>query len=321
VLRATGSDGAIVEAMEVDDAAAAETAVSDGDVDAALLPTDEGYEIVGDEEVDSDLGTALGQAVTAVVVQGNADAQGVDLAALNAGTQVEQRMLDPGAGDSEARSTVAFAFSLVFLMTALGYGMAIAQSVVQEKESRVVEILAAAIPIRALLWGKILGNTVLALGQLLLVVGVGVAGMLLTGRSELLSGVGPAVVWYVAFFVLGFLALAALWSVAGSLAGRQEDLQSTTLPMQMLLFIPYFVSALAGDRVNEVMSLVPIASTMVMPSRMAQETVPSWQIGVAIGATLVAAVVFVRIGSRIYERTLLHSGGKISLREAVASAR
>lgn len=311
------ADATTVTAVEVADADAAEQAVTDGDAEAALLPTDDGYELVGETEVDPALAAAASQTVSGVQLQANAEEQGVDLAALNAGTQVDQRFLDPDAEDSGTRSTIAFAFTLIFLVTALGYGMTIAQSVVQEKESRVVEILAAAIPIRSLLWGKILGNTALALGQLVVVVVVGVVGMVVTGRGDVLSGVGPAVAWYVVFFVLGFLALAALWAVAGSLSSRQEDLQSTTLPMQMLLFIPYFVAAFASDAVNVVMSMVPVASSMIMPARMAEGAVPAWQIGVAIAATVAAAVLFVRVGSRIYERTLLRSDGRIGLREAL----
>ncbi|QIK67261.1 ABC transporter permease [Nocardioides sp. HDW12B] len=315
-LTAAGED-ASVSATEVSDAAAAEQAVTDGDVDAALLATDDGYELVSEDGADPGLAAATTQTVSGLALQANAEEQGVDLEALDAGTAVDQRSLDPDAEDAGTRSTIAFAFTLVFLVTALGYGMTIAQSVVQEKESRVVEILAAALPIRSLLWGKILGNTVLALGQLLVVVAVGIAGMVVTGRGDVLAGVGPAVAWYVVFFVLGFLALAALWAVAGSLSSRQEDLQSTTLPMQMLLFIPYFVSAFAGEGVKTVASMVPVASTMIMPARMAEGDVPVWQIGVALLATVAAAVLFVRIGSQVYERTLLRSGGRIGLREAM----
>jgi ABC-2 type transport system permease protein len=315
-LRQGGSEGATLTPRVVD-ADAAEDLVAAGDVDVALLPTGDGYELVGDDEVDTALGGALGAAVSSAALSVNAAEQDVDLAALNAGSQVDQRLLDPQADESGARSAVAFAFALVFLMSALGFGMAIAQSVTQEKESRVVEILAAAVPIRSLLWGKILGNTVLALGQVLLVVLVGVVGLAVTGRGELLAGIGPAVVWYVAFFVLGFLALAALWSVAGSLVSRQEDLQSTTLPAQMVLFVPYFVAAFGSEEVRTVMSMLPIVSTMVMPGRMAEGAVPAWQIGVAIVLTVLAAVAFVRIGSRIYERTLLRTGGKIGYREAL----
>ena len=201
-------------------------------------------------------------------------------------------------------------------MTALGFGMSIAQSVTQEKESRVVEILAAAVPIRSLLWGKIIGNTVLALGQVVLLVAVGLVGLAVTGRRELLTGISWAALWYVLFFVLGFLALAALWSVAGSLASRQEDLQATTMPGQLILIVPYFISVLASEQIQTIVSMLPIVSTMVMPGRMAQGDVPWWQIAVAIAATLVAAAVFVRVGSRLYERTLLRTGGRIKYRDA-----
>lgn len=311
------SEGATVDARVVDDRDAAETLVRDGDVDAALLPTDDGYEVLGDDGVDAQLSTALSGAVAGQAMQANAAAEDVDLEALYAGTTVEERLLDRNADESGARSLVAFAFALIFLLTAMTFGMTIAQSVVQEKESRVVEILAAAVPLRALLWGKIAGNSVLALGQILLMAGVGVAGLVLTGRDDLLAGIGPAIVWYIVLFVLGFLALAALWSVAGSIASRQEDLQSTTLPGQLILFVPYFIATFADEEVQTVVSMLPIVSTMVLPGRMAQGDVPAWQVAVAILATLAAAVVLVRVGSRIYERTLLRTGGKLGYREAL----
>lgn len=319
-LRATSLPDAELTVESVDDVAAAEQLVAEGEADVALLESGSGYEVVGDEEVDTVLRAALTGAVTAQVLAENAAEQGVDLEALNAGTSVSERLLSPNAEQSEARSVVAFGFALVFFMTALGFGMTISQSVVQEKESRVVEILAAAVPIRAMLWGKIAGNTLLALGQVVLIAAVAVVGMLLTDRGDLLSGIGPAVLWYIAFFVLGFVTLASLWSVAGSLASRQEDLQSTTMPGQLLLIVPYFVAVLAGEQVRVVFSMLPIVSTMIMPGRMAEGAVPWWQIAVAIVVTVAAAVVFVRVGSRLYERTLLQTSGKISYRQALAAA-
>lgn len=315
-LRASDSPGSTITVERVDDVRAAERLVRDGEADVALVRTGAGYELVGDDEVDPVLGNPLSGAVAQDVLSDNAAAQGVDLAELTENTQVDQRLLDPNADESGARRVVAFAFALVFFMTALGFGMTIAQSVVQEKESRVVEILAAAVPIRAMLWGKIIGNTLLALGQVVLLVVVGLVGLAVTGRRELMSGISWAAAWYVAFFVLGFLTLAALWSVAGSLASRQEDLQATTLPGQMILLVPYFASVIANDQWQTAMSMLPIVSTMIMPGRMAQGDVPWWQVGVAIGVTVVAAVVFVRVGSRLYERTLLRTGGRIRYREA-----
>ena len=315
LLQADNPDASIT-VEEVDDLAAAEVSVREGDADAALVRGDDGYELLGDDEIDTGLRAALTTAVSRDVLERNAAAQGVDLEALNEGTDIGVRLLDENADESGARSVVAFAFALVFFMTALGFGMSIAQSVTQEKESRVVEILAAAVPIRSLLWGKIIGNTVLALGQVVLLVAAGLVGLAVTGRRELLTGISWAALWYVLFFVLGFLALAALWSVAGSLASRQEDLQATTMPGQLILIVPYFISVLASEQIQTIVSMLPIVSTMVMPGRMAQGDVPWWQIAVAIAATLVAAAVFVRVGSRLYERTLLRTGGRIKYRDA-----
>ena len=316
VLTATTSPGATIDTQEYDAPARVDVAVADGDADAGLV-SDGGYVLVGDDGIDPALHAALTAAVGEWVLQGNADAAAVDLAALREGTAAEVRLLDPNADEADARSGVAFTFVVIFLITAMTFGMTIASSVVQEKESRVVEILAAAIPIRATLWGKIVGNTLLAVAQIVFIAAVGVVGLLVTDQGDLLRGVGWSILWYIGFFLLGFLTLASLWSVAGSIAGRQEDLQSTTLPGQMLLLVPYFVAALGGEQARTVLSMLPVVSTMVMPGRLAEGAVPWWQIAVAVSVTVVAAVVFVRLGARLYERTLLRTGTKLSYREAL----
>ena len=296
---------------------AAEQAVREGEVDAALLPAGGGYQVVGDGEIDDVTGQALAATVASTVLTQNARTMDVDLDRLQDGTMVDERLLDPDAKDAGLRKLASFLFVLVFYVTALGFGMTIAQSVTQEKESRVVEILAAAVPIRALLWGKIAGNTVLAIGQVVLLVVAGAVALLVSGRGDDLSVVGPAMGWYVVFFVLGFVALASLWSVAGSLASRQQDLQATTMPSQILLFAPYLLAVTAGEGVKTVVSMLPVVSTMMMPARMAEGSVPGWQVAVAILTTLVAAVLMVRVGARAYERTLLRTGDRIGYREAL----
>ena len=124
--------------------------------------------------------------------------------------------------------------------------------------------------------------------------------------------------WFVVFFVLGFVALAGLWAVAGSLATRQEDLGSTTLPGQMILMIPFFFSVFAGSSAKTIASFVPIASSMSMPGRMLTEDVPLWQPLVAIAVLLAATVLIIRLGARLYERTLLQTGRRLGYREALA---
>nr|MCW2729075.1 transporter permease [Aeromicrobium sp.] len=310
-------DGSSAEPRELASAEAAEQAVRDGDIDAALVPTDDGYEVIGDKEIDGTLSAALTSAASGQVLESNAEEQGVDLGELTAGSAVSERLLDADAEDAGSRQVAAFVFVLLFYVTAVTFGMTIAQSVVQEKESRVVEILAAAVPIRALLWGKIAGNTVLALGQIVVLVVTGVAALAATGENGLLSSIGPAMAWYVVFFVLGFVALAGLWAVAGSLASRQEDLGSTTMPGQIILFAPYILAVAAGEGVKTVVSLVPVLSAMIMPARMAEGGVPAWQIAVALGGNVIGAFLLVRFAARLYERTLMRTERKIGFGEAL----
>jgi ABC-2 type transport system permease protein len=313
-------DRVTLTADRVADTRAAERAVESGDADAALVATSDGYEILGDSEVDGTVSQALRTAVSATALERNAAAQDVDLTALQSGTVSQERLLDPASKDAGLRQAAAFGFILLFFITALGFGMSIAGSVTQEKESRVVEILAAAVPIRQLLWGKIAGNTVLAIGQVVLLVVAAAIGLGATDRLSGLGVIAPAMLSYVGFFLVGFVALASLWAVAGSLASRQQDLQSTTMPAQMLLMIPYFLFFFAGDTVKEVVSMVPVVSTMMMPARMAEGGVPAWQIAVGLVGTVVVAALMVRVGASIYERTLLRTGDKISYREALTAA-
>ncbi|MFC5679080.1 ABC transporter permease [Aeromicrobium endophyticum] len=310
-------DGSTARPQQVASAAAAEKAVRDGDADAALIATDDGYEMVGKEEIDSTLSTALTTAGSTAALTANADRQGVDLAELQKGSAVSERLLDPADGDAGARQLAAYVFLILFYITAITFGMSIAQSVVQEKESRVVEILAAAVPIRAMLWGKIAGNTLLAFAQILLLAIAGIASLAATGETGLLTALGPAVGMYVVFFVLGFVALAGLWAVAGSLASRQEDLQSTTMPGQVLLFAPYIIAFSAGAGVKTVVSMLPIMSAMLMPSRMAEGGVPVWQIAVAVVVNVLGAIGIVRLAARLYERTLMRTERKIGFGEAL----
>jgi len=256
--------------------------------------------------------------VSQSVLQANAADLDVDLDELSAGTTATTSLLEPEPENSGARTGVATVMVILFLMTAMIFGLQIAQSVTQEKESRVVEILAAAVPIRALLWGKIAGNTVLALGQVVLVVLAGVGAALVMGESAFLGDVGWALVWFLVLFLLGFVAMATLWAVAGSLASRVQDINSTTLPIQAVLFLPYFAVFSGNDNVTQVFSMLPISATMVMPMRLATESVPAWQLGVAIGGTILAAVLLVRLGVKIYERSLLRTGNKLGYREALS---
>lgn len=312
------ADNTTLTPKTYDDVAAAKAAVRADKVDAALVVTKDGFELLGDRSVDDAIERSVTAAAASTALQRNAAAQDVDLSELQSGTTTTTTLLDPDAKNADVRKAAAYVLVILFFLVAISFGMPIAQSITQEKESRVVEILAAAVPLRSLLWGKVVGNTLLAIGQVVSLLGVAAIALAATGMGDQLRSIAPALLWYVPFFLLGFGALATLWAVAGALASRQQDLGSTTLPVQMLLMVPYFLYFSGSERVQEIVSMVPVVSMVIMPSRLAEGGVPAWQIGVAVVGTLVAAGLLIQLGARVYERALLRTGNKLGYREALS---
>lgn len=318
VQQAAGGDD--YRASSHDSARSAEAAVSDGDADLALVGDDGGpWTLIGEDAVDPDAGSLLAAAVAQRSFTANADRLGVDPADLTAGAEVDQRVLDPQPSDAGPRRGAAFTMALIFYIVALLYGLTIAQSVVSEKESRVVEILAAAVPTRSLLWGKILGNSALALAQITVMVVAAFATLAVLGDTALLGGIGPALAWLIPFFALGFAALAAMWSAAGAMASRNEDIATTSMPMQMVLVGAYMFGGLASGTALTIGSFVPIFSALVMPSRIAQGPVPLWQILLALAVNALFAWLLVRLGAALYDRSLMQTSRKVGFREALRS--
>lgn len=283
----------------VPDVAAAEALVKSGDVEAAVVPTDDnatGTEVIFATEADAALVSQLS-------------------------VQPQVTILDPDADGSAGflLYIVSLGFGLVFFVSATTFGASIAQSVVEEKQTRVVEILMSAIPVKALLAGKVLGNSILAFGQILAIAALSVIGLTVTGQSELLAGLGTPVVWFVVFFVLGFILLAALFAAAGSLVSRQEDIGSTTTPITMLIMIPYFAVILFNDNplVMTIMSYVPFSAAVGMPVRLFVGSAQWWEPILSLVILAVTAALVILLGSRIYENSLLKMGGRVKLSEAL----
>ncbi|WP_147917505.1 ABC transporter permease [Ruania zhangjianzhongii] len=311
---AGGGDDLQVTGYDSEDALRA--AVLEGEVNVGLLASPDGYTLIGADEIDATLQRSLSTAVEEHVLSQNAEAAGTSLAELREGATVSTELLGADAGRATAAQVAGFIFAFLFYMAAIMFGMTIANSVLEEKQNRVVEILATAIPIRQILYGKVLGNSLLAFGQIALfgivaLIGVNVAGMA-TDVGWILGASG----WFIAFFVAGFIALAAVWAVLGSLASRSEDLQSNTGPIIAVIMVALFAGLFAQGTVLQVASFIPVVSSVAMPVRLLAEQVPLWQPIVSLLVTVAAAGLLIRLGERIYQRAVMHSGSAISWRQA-----
>lgn len=230
-------------------------------------------------------------------------------------------LLEPGAVDDRVLYLVSFAFALVFFMFSMS-GIGIAQSVVTEKQTRIVEILAATVPVRALLTGKIAAYSLLTFGQ------VGVLALLTPialragEQSALLTLIAPALGWFVPFFILGYVLLAAMWAVAGALVSRMEDLGSSSSLVTLLVMLPYlgvtFFSR--NDLVLTILSYVPFSAAVAMPVRMFTGEPQLWEPFVSLGVLAVALVACVLVASRLYTGSLLQTGARVKLSRAWAGA-
>ncbi|TRY18837.1 ABC transporter permease [Tessaracoccus rhinocerotis] len=296
-----------------------DSAIEAGSIDAGISRTDDGWDLVV-ESIETSTG-AIQSAITKYVTATNAEALGIDPAELEVGSQVEVRLAgEQVADDAVVALVTGMVFSVLFFMSAMFYGLQIAQSVVEEKESRLVEILSAAVPTRDLLVGKALGNTIMALGQLLLFIAMGAIGVSITEFGAFLPVLLPNIGWFVLFFVVGFAALSTLWAATGAMATRVQDINNTTMPLMMILMVVYLAGFFARGSLATVLSYVPVVSSVVMPQRLLNGTAGWLDALVALLLCGVFMVFSIRLGSLIYRRGLMKTSGILKLGELFSKA-
>lgn len=289
--------GDAFEAELTADTEAARDAVADGEVDYAVVPSAEhptGLEIISEREAPTGLINLLSVAP-------------------------EVTLLDADAPDPLLVYFIGLGFGLVFFFSALTFGMTIAQSVVEEKQSRIVEILLATVPARAILAGKVLGCSLLAFTQVALYAAAGLLGIAINGAELNLEGLGEPILWFVVLFIFAFISLAALYGAAASLVSRQEDLSAASSPIMMLIMIPYFLIIMFSNNetVLAVMSYIPFSAPVAVPMRVYLDSSEVWENFVSLGILIVTAVLCIQLASAIYERSVLKMGAAVKWSQAL----
>ena len=313
-------DNVAVTLVELDDDAAAKAALTEDEVDAWLHPVDGGWELTSESSEQDSLTNLVQVVVRQQVLAENAAGVGTTVEALEAGSAVSTAFLRGDAEKAAVAQAVGFVFVFLFYFAALIFGMQLASSVIEEKQSRIVEIIAAAIPLRHLLAGKVLGNTALAMIQLMIYLAVGLVGLSFTPYKSYVPALSGPTAWFIGFFFAGFVALACLWAVAGSLASRTEDLQATSTPLTMLMLAMFFGGVSLDGRSQVIASYIPPVSAVAMPKRILAGGVEWWEPLLALGLLAAFAAVTVWVGERLYRRALLQTGGRVSLRQAWSAA-
>lgn len=231
---------------------------------------------------------------------------------------IDERVLEP---DEQAAGNFEVSFlSVLGMFFAIGlYSQWVMSGVLEEKSTRVVEVLLGAINPRQLVAGKVIGVGGLGLLHLVILTAVGGTAALVTGAELPQAGVS-AVLTAIVWFLLGYGFYAMLSAVAASLISRQEDLQVAFLPILVVAMGSYVFSVGAAQdpdgTVARVGSLVPSVSPFVMPALAAQEAVSLSEQAAAAGIMLVTIWLLAMLGGRVYSGAVLRFGPRIKLREA-----
>jgi ABC-2 type transport system permease protein len=229
--------------------------------------------------------------------------------------------------DADADAEAGFAFFAVLLLYGqlLTYGYWVAAGVVEEKASRVIEIVLSAVRPRQLLAGKVLGLGVLALGHLLLIAAIGLGAAAATGALDVTGQMVSATALALAWFVAGYAFYSCAFACAGALVPRQEELQAATMPLTMAILVSFFVSFAVNDNPDgtlaHVTAFIPTTAPLTMPGRIITGDAGALEIVASFVVTLAAAAALIPLAARIYEGGVLRTGSAVKLREAWRSAR
>ncbi|MBC9718872.1 ABC transporter permease [Streptomyces sp. TRM66268-LWL] len=300
-----------------DSAAQVRDAVRSGDVEAGLVRTDQGWTLLGNTDRDDTAATWIGAAVQAAALEANATAQGTSLDALTQGATLQHTLLSPGDTPRSVVRTATFFFGFLFYLAAILLGTSLATSIVEEKQNRVVEIIASSVRLRDLLIGKIVGSTTLALAQMLAFTAAAAIGLVAAGESKTLSQVTAGLGWFLVYYVVGIVVLACVFAAAGAIASRSEDIQSTTTPVTAITAIVFIAGISASGAAQTILSFVPLASTITMPTRIVAGDTTWWEPAASLAVSVAAAALIILASERIYRRALMQTGGKLSFRQAL----
>ncbi|CAI7977420.1 ABC transporter permease [Parafrankia sp. BMG5.11] len=318
-----------ITTREVPDEATGLRQVADGDLDALVTASPNGLRVAVKEDLNDEWRAVLAVVARQQVLDNEISVLGGDPARVNeavAATRVDVTQLDPAPAHQGERLVLGIAAALLIYMGLMLYGPAVSQGVIEEKSSRVVELLLSTVRPWTLMAGKVLGIGLVALIQMIVLAGGGLVAALVTGALSLPSGEATGtVIWSVVWYVIGFFLYALPFAAVGAMVSRQEDVGGISSPIVLAIVVPWVlgISIVPGDPDNgliAVLSLLPIFAPVLMPMRIALGVAPVWQLVLSVVLALALIGVLVRLTGRIYRNAVLRTGARVSFRDALREA-
>ena len=324
------ASGVPVTAQRVADQAAADASLRAGDLDLVVTSASPRLEVVVMDSVGQAMSPVLASLAQQLALADEVRSLGGDptaAASRIAAATVDVTALEPPSQVDGGQIAAGYIAGILLFIALMTSGQLVAQGVVEEKSSRVVELLLATLRPWQLMAGKVLGIGTVGLAQVLLVVGAGLATAAALGLVDGSSvNLGAAAGWALAWFVVGFASYSLVLAALASLVSRQEDVGSVIGPVTAVMVVPYVIAISVAPWSPDSplvawLSYIPFCAPLVMPVRIALGTVSGWEAGLSLAISLALVPLLVWAAGRIYSNAVVHSGAKMRLRDAVRRSR
>jgi ABC-2 type transport system permease protein len=279
---------------------------------------------IGDFSSRSDISDAISKAVVERRVT-EAGLQAEDVRRLTRGVRLDIRN---ERGERERGQTFILSFGLLMIIyiTILVYGVMVMRGVMEEKQSRIIEILLSSVRPFDLMLGKLIGIGLVGLTQYLVWSVFGLLISLITTLPALaanwqrLPNIPVAqFIFFIVFFLLGYFLYATLYAMVGAIVSNEEDGQQVQMPVTMTIVIPVMLSTLVirnpNGTASTILSMIPFFSPVLMFLRIGLQTPPWWQIALSIALMIATILGAVWVASKIYRVGVLMYGKRPTVPE------
>ncbi len=232
-----------------------------------------------------------------------------------------------GAGGQQSKGEssffMVFGLGLLIYMSVLLYGQFVLGAVIEEKETRIAEILFSSMRSFPLMMGKLIGVSLVALTQLAIwAVAFLALSAWLAGSSFTVPNIPPLVFFYfVVFFLMGYFIYATVYAVVGSMVTTTQEGGQVALPIVLLLVMGFYLSFNIIRSPSSPLafwaSMFPFFAPITMLVRIVTETPPLWQILLSLGIGIATAIGLIWLASRIYRVGMLMTGKKATIPEVL----
>lgn len=245
--------------------------------------------------------------------------QGIDLTGFK--VSKEEGFTEEGYGSL----VLTYLFTFLLYISLIMMGQMILQSVIEEKSSRIVEVILSSVSSRELMIGKILGSGVTGLLQMAIWISPAVLVasttwfMLPPEVSISLSTV--QIIYFLINFFLGLIIFLGLFAAVGAIFDNSQDAQSGLWPVMLLIIIPFFIAFSMIENPNsaiaKISSFIPFANIIVMPARMTIADVSIFQLIISLVVSILTLLAIFPLAGKIYRIGILRTGKKPKWSEVV----